>query len=71
MITETAIETLTLPSKGEDMKLEKVVQLSGKALKTQLSSKSWSDSSLLILTRDEDLFSLWSLTNELKLKKLL
>ena len=55
------------------MSAKEVAQLSGKAVKTQFSEKSWNDSNLLIMTKDEDgeKFCLWSLTNALQLNKFL
>ena len=53
------------------MSAKEDVQLSGKAVKTQLSEKSWNDSILLIMTKDNDEFHLWSLTETMQLNKLL
>ena len=71
VITEKAIKTLTLPSNGGKMEVEEVLQLSGKAVKTRISEKSWKDSKQLILTQDQDNFCIWSLSNQLQLNKLL
>ena len=66
VITEAAVQILTLPSNGGKMKAEEVLQLPGKGLKTQRGgSKHWKyQSNLLILTVDDDSFSLWSLDKE-------
>ena len=53
------------------MEVEEVLQLSGKAVKTQISEKSWNDTKLLIMTQDQDKFCIWSLTNQLQLNRLL
>ena len=62
---------MTLPQNGGNTAVEEVAKLTGKAVKTQLSQKSWKNSNLLIMTQDEGQFSIWSLTEGLELKKLL
>ena len=53
------------------MTVKEVTKLSGKAVKTQLCEKSWKNSSLLVMTENEGLHCIWSLTSRLQLKLLL
>ena len=61
-ITETSIKTMTLRSDGGEMSVEEVLQLPGKAVKSQLCEKTWNNSNLLIMIRDDGGLCLWSLT---------